>query len=625
MQFQGKLDSSECHYTMSNFDRAKFNTSKLWHCLVVLIASLSCVGLEPICPAVAEEHSQAQLTFDQRFTRGSEVTLSELRALHKQNPVDVYARYYLASALLENSNDLNAVAEALVLLNGLEKMPSPPAPSWLAEWCMARQLEAASRIQILTAKSWATLPKRPSAEDPTIQAFLKHKFDSIDSTLKQIRIESASQPDFTADAVRSDLRELVDKLRARWAYVNEKQAQTGHSLDDLMEATLAEVQSKMTSTEVDHLLRRFVGKLCDGHAAIHMTTGEPYVQLPFQAIDTADGVIVMTTTKEEQALKPGDRLLEVDGRTVENIIAERGAMYPVSTEGARRVHGVEQISIIHHAAKAVPLRIERDAKEQVIECKLTNHELAWELAQEHENWISAKLLTPEIGYLRVRSWAPDKLMPKQTASELRAFDQVRYEQIDSALKLLKTTSDIIIDVRGNSGGRDQLCCYLAGYFLSNRPVKPYVLRFRAMPKADGSLPNEAGDDGFYNANRAPAEYPTVDGAVWKTRLCLLVDGKSFSATDTFLDLLTSQLPPDRIHTIGRPSQGGIGGPALLGELHNTKSALNASTCRAYSLDGQLLEGHPARIDVPVIWTRADVTSGTDPDLEAALKVIALQK
>jgi hypothetical protein len=105
-----------------------------------------------------------------------------------------------------------------------------------------------------------------------------------------------------------------------------------------------------------------------------------------------------------------------------------------------------------------------------------------------------------------------------------------------------------------------------------------------------------------------------------TRLCILVDGKSFSATDTFLDLLTSQLPPDRIHTVGRPSKGGIGGPALLGELHNTKAAFNASTCRAYSLDGQLLEGHPARIDVPVTWTRA-----TDPDLEAALKVIALQK
>jgi hypothetical protein len=152
-----------------------------------------------------------------------------------------------------------------------------------------------------------------------------------------------------------------------------------------------------------------------------------------------------------------------------------------------------------------------------------------------------------------------------------------------------------------------------------------VLRYRALPRADGSLPSGIGKDGFGNPKCAPAEYPSISGRPWKACLWLLVDEGCFSATDTFLDLLTSQLPSERIRTIGRPSQGGIGGPADVGKLPNTGAALTASTCRAYSLDGHLLEGHPARIDVPVKWTRADVLAGRDPDLETALKLIAARK
>jgi C-terminal processing protease CtpA/Prc len=185
-------------------------------------------------------------------------------------------------------------------------------------------------------------------------------------------------------------------------------------------------------------------------------------------------------------------------------------------------------------------------------------------------------------------------------------------EIDAAIAPLRGVRDIIIDVRGNGGGSDVLCTYLASYFLANRPVHPYVLRYRP---ENPTVPG-VGPDGFLNPEAHPATYDGFPGEPWASRVWVLVDEACFSATDTFLHLLTSQLPPSRIRTIGRPSQGGIGGPAAVGQLRNTRAAVTVSTCKALSLKGELLEGNPARIDIPVRWTRADVLSQRDPDLEA---------
>jgi hypothetical protein len=87
-----------------------------------------------------------------------------------------------------------------------------------------------------------------------------------------------------------------------------------------------------------------------------------------------------------------------------------------------------------------------------------------------------------------------------------------------------------------------------------------------------------------------------------------------------LNVLTRNIP-DRVVTIGRASGAGIGGPNLIGHLRNSGLPLTCSTCKAFSTDGELLEGNPVEVSHPVKWTAADVIAGKDPDLETALDLI----
>lgn len=61
---------------------------------------------------------------------------------------------------------------------------------------------------------------------------------------------------------------------------------------------------------------------------------------------------------------------------------------------------------------------------------------------------------------------------------------------------------------------------------------------------------------------------------------------------------------------------------MVSVLEHSGARITLCTHRVYGPDGRLTEGRGTRPDVPVTWSRADLFAGRDPDLEAALSVLA---
>ena len=98
---------------------------------------------------------------------------------------------------------------------------------------------------------------------------------------------------------------------------------------------------------------------------------------------------------------------------------------------------------------------------------------------------------------------------------------------------------------------------------------------------------------------------------------MLTDESCFSATDNLLRCLRDLHP--KLTVIGRPSGGGTGAPREIAKLKHSGARITLCTMRVYGPKSGLIEGRGTVPDVPVRWTREDILSGRDPDLEAALK------
>lgn len=578
--------------------------------------------------AISTAHAEESVEqiFAKRSTLGLDTVTSLLRQRLQGGADNKQVRYFLATVLLERQAGFSDVVEALALLDGLEK---ERAPDWLPAWALARRMQAAVQIQQLNHKQGMDLPEQTRAltGGEEFQSFLRQQLASLDASLAPMReglqlTKALRKNQFSAEEVKADLQQIHDLLRAHWSYEAEKQRQTGRSLMQLLTEARKEIKPMMGRRDANEILVRFVAALEDGHTFLTPLFNEPILRLPFRAIDTQEGVVIAETA-ESLPLRPGDRVLEVNGITVETVVKKWASLCSVSTAAARRAHAVAKLPLCIGGERSLSLRIERDGEEVMVKVSESlKDSLHWTSNVEKGPWVRSKLIEPGVGYLRIVNWAPISMPPEALgadSSKRAAFFQPLHHQIDQALEPLRDCHSIVIDVRGNGGGYDDLSCYLASYFVGNRQLNPYVLRYRAPNGVKGKPSPDADSDGFLNKKRVPATYTSYEGPAWKSRLFILVDEHCFSATDTFLHVLTEQTPAGQVTTIGRASSGGIGGPKPVGRLEHTGAELTLSNCKAFSLGGALLEGRPARLDVLVTWTRDDILNRRDADFEEALR------
>ena len=586
-------------------------------CFLIAMILNSLMQAAPPDGVSAGQPLSAQQVFDSRSKEKPDHVISKLRTLRQAHPEDGRIPYYLATVMIENAASDRSLREADELLEIAEVSRTP---DWLAPWAALRRLQVQTlfleRIQARAAASTLTPAQRDQlVKDPEFHAILAHSLGKIEPAIAHFRqLGDSNKRDLTGDELREDLYQIKNLVSSHWAYVAEKEQQTSRSLDEVLQTSLAEVKPGMSLREGGDVIRRFVSSLLDGHAVVSVPDGAYHRALPFRLEDTPGGLIVAETLPESP-FKLGDRLVAVDGVDVEEALKLQEALAFGSTVAGRRWNAVRALPAHWDGEKVYAVKVDRGGRENEVSThSVLVGEIPWlnnKKIQSAKDWLDARMLNGDTGYLKIRTWAPmdEASPPIHSGPYLEKFRT----ELDTAMATLKDANDLVMDLRGNGGGLDALCAWLASYFVPD-PMSIYVLRYRQM---DGT----SSGDGFGNVERKPASYDRQPGPVRSTRLWVLVDGGSFSATDTFLNILTRNIP-ERVSLIGRPSNGGIGGPKSVGTLRNTMAALTVSTCKAYSVGGELLEGAPAKIDHPIQWTRAAIEAGLDPDLEAALKLIA---
>lgn len=218
---------------------------------------------------------------------------------------------------------------------------------------------------------------------------------------------------------------------------------------------------------------------------------------------------------------------------------------------------------------------------------------------------------------------------------LREFYKESFDEMQA-----KGTRSLIIDLRNNGGGEDELGKLLLSYLI-DQPFKYYedlvinndtfsFAKYTGVP--DLKLPEgaaEKGHDGKYHAVGHPnwginqPSKPTFTGKVY-----IIINGGSFSTTSEFLSQAHFH---KRATFIGEESAGGYYGnssgfmPNIT--LPNTKLTVRVPLMTYYmAVTGYKGASHHGVVpDYPVNHNIEDFIAGQDPDLELALKLARADK
>jgi C-terminal processing protease CtpA/Prc len=100
---------------------------------------------------------------------------------------------------------------------------------------------------------------------------------------------------------------------------------------------------------------------------------------------------------------------------------------------------------------------------------------------------------------------------------------------------------------------------------------------------------------------------------------LLIDAGTFSTASNFARCLRDLHPA--LSVVGRPDGAGTGAPRRIVQLPHSKVEITLCTHRVRGPAGAITEGNSTQPDVAVTWSREDLRTGRDPDLEAALRLL----
>ncbi len=203
--------------------------------------------------------------------------------------------------------------------------------------------------------------------------------------------------------------------------------------------------------------------------------------------------------------------------------------------------------------------------------------------QGQSNWGYATF--GQAGYIAIGAWNPD---------------QVRIGDLDAALERFREAPALILDVRMNSGGDDQLAFQFAGRFTATARVTGAV-QFRNGPLHVDFTPQQA-------RTVAPR------GRWQFTRPVLLLVGRACASSNESFIAAMRELP--NVIVVGDTTAGATGNPAFF----DLGGGWQYSVSRwiEYTAQGTVIEGNGIAPAVFVPATPSDFQQGRDPVLEWAM-------
>jgi len=212
--------------------------------------------------------------------------------------------------------------------------------------------------------------------------------------------------------------------------------------------------------------------------------------------------------------------------------------------------------------------------------------------------VSFARLPHSVGYLRIRSFLGYSKRPGINAQR-RALDQA----LDAALA--RPLEGLVIDLRRNGGGSDVLGIEIASRLTDSRYL---AYSKRARDRRDSS--------GFTRPQRVLVE--PSDDSRFTGPVVLLTSRYSVSAAETFAQALIGRDPA--VARIGEPTQG-VFSDVMIRSLPN--GFIVGLPNEIYITSGQTYDGVgiPPTIPTGLVFDRANLEAGRDPELEQALSLL----
>ncbi len=344
--------------------------------------------------------------------------------------------------------------------------------------------------------------------------------------------------------------EILDDLWRQLSDIYPALEYKGISGREWIEPTAQRIRQAKGDDEFYGLLLELMASLKDTHTRILSYPGQLRLASPPVLLNQVEGKVAVIRADESTGLKPGDVLVSVDAKPVADCLAAQMKRVCGSTERARARGACGQL-LAGRPGTTVAFKIQ-GADGAIREVSLRREGRAGFLSEPAVSW---KSLGDSLGYIRISRWGSANLVA----------------DFDKALEEFKGCKGLVIDVRGNGGGNDELADQVNGRLIE-KPVISSIDFWR-----------QAGTDQFHKTiGRVQPRGPWT----YRGRVAVLIDEGCASACEHFVSGIEAM---GRVLLVGTPTNGAGGGPTVVTLCDGTKVAIS----RALGLraNGVVFEGH----------------------------------
>jgi len=389
----------------------------------------------------------------------------------------------------------------------------------------------------------------------------------------------APLPNPPEEKLESTVEKRLETLEDLWRHLSdtypalEYKGITGHAW---IEPTAERVRQAKSDEEFYGLLLELMASLKDTHTRIVSYPGQPRLEAPPVLLNRVEGKVAVLRADPGTGLSPGDVLVAVEGRAVEERLDAETKQVCNSTERGRVREACGRLLRGKPGSTVTATFQSPDKGVRQVTLHRGGKAAFWA-----EPAISSRRLGESLGYIRISRWGGEDLVA----------------EFDRALEEFKACAGLIIDVRGNGGGDDHLADLVNGR-LTDRPVVSSIDFWR-----------ETGSDQYKRTigwvqPRGPWTY--------RGRVAVLIDEGCASACEHFVSGIEAIA---RVLLVGMPTNGAGGGPTLVTLRDGTKVVI--SRALGLRVNGVVFEGHGLPPHIYASPSLSDLRQGRDAALDLA--------